>query len=416
MRSYIQSVIVAILLIGGDVSKADWLFTSQLGKQSLYDVSGSFNGVFSTLPPETNRSLIGPDGKIYVSNPSLNQVVVFDQTGSTQRVFASLSVPIGLAMDDSRRLYVSSNGNSIVRYFLDGRVDSSFQVTGVCGAHDVVFHKGTIYVSSQCGKIFAYSTEGALLQVLTPGLQNLVGLAIDENDILYFTSFDEFPLGTGAVGRINSDGSGGSVIVTGLFRPHGINIGPDGKLYVVQLYKNNVLRFNLDGSDGEVFISDISNPLGITYVTPSSSFATFTPRAEFTLGPKANDDSYWVRGWLKLADTSNGINPLTEAIMIKVGPFTHTLPAGSFTREGDSYVFKGPVGASVLDLRITGSSTPGGYSFKSCLKKADLEATTLKPDVQLTIGDDSGQATLDVGYAKFGKGSNGKNWVFPPAQ
>ena len=144
--------------------------------------------------------------------------------------------------------------------------------------------------------------------------------------------------------------------------------------------------------------------------------AQFTPRAQFNLGPKANDDSYWVRGWLKLADTSNGINPLTEAVTIKVGPFSHTLPAGSFTREGDSYVFKGPVGASVLDVRITGSSTPGGYSFKSCLKKADLEATTLKPDVQLTIGDDSGQATLDVGYAKFGKGSNGKNWVFPLAQ
>lgn len=146
------------------------------------------------------------------------------------------------------------------------------------------------------------------------------------------------------------------------------------------------------------------------------SFSTFTPRAEFTLGPKTNDDSYWVRGWLKLADTSNGIDPLAEAVTIKVGPFSHTLPAGSFSREVDSYVFKGSVGSSVLDVRITGSSTPGGYSFRSCLKKADLEATTLKPDVQLTIGDDQGQATLDVGYAKFGKGKDGQKWVFPPAK
>ena len=148
----------------------------------------------------------------------------------------------------------------------------------------------------------------------------------------------------------------------------------------------------------------------------AGAFAEFTPRAEFTLGPKANDDSYWVRGWLKLADTSNGINPLTEAVTIKVGPFSHTLPAGSFVQHGSAFTFKGPVGPSTLDVRITPSSYPGGYSFKSCLKNGSLGATTMEPEVQLTIGDDQGQATLDVGYAKFGKGSNGENWVFPPAQ
>jgi hypothetical protein len=171
--------------------------------------------------------------------------------------------------------------------------------------------------------------------------------------------------------------------------------------------------FNRALSDTE--IKAIYNA-GSTGKCKPGAFAAFTPRAEFWLGPKANDDSYWVRGWLKLANTSNGIDPLTEAITIKVGPFSHTLPAGSFAREGDSYVFKGPVGSSVLDVRITASSTPGGYSFKSCLKKADLESTTLKPDVQLTIGDDSGQATLDVGYAKFGKGAAGQEWVHSPSE
>jgi hypothetical protein len=145
-------------------------------------------------------------------------------------------------------------------------------------------------------------------------------------------------------------------------------------------------------------------------------FAIFTPRAEFTLGPKANDDSYWVRGWIKLANTSNGINPLTESVTIKVGPFSHTLPPGSFVQDGSAYSFKGPVGPSTLDVRITPSSTPGSYSFKSCLKNGSLGATTMEPQVQLTIGDDQGQATLDVGYAKFGKGADGQKWVFPPAK
>jgi len=146
------------------------------------------------------------------------------------------------------------------------------------------------------------------------------------------------------------------------------------------------------------------------------AFATFLPRAEFTLGPKPNDDSYWVRGWLKLADTSNGIDPLTETVTIKVGPFSHTLPTGSFKQEGSSYLFKGPVGSSMLDIRITPSTKPGGYSFKSCLKNGSLGTTTMEPQVELTIGDDHGEATLDIGYAKFGKGLDGQKWVFPPAQ
>lgn len=154
----------------------------------------------------------------------------------------------------------------------------------------------------------------------------------------------------------------------------------------------------------------------IQHYAVAGPFAAFSPRAELKFGPKANDDSYWVRGWLKLAESSNGIDPLTEAVTIKVGPFSHTLPAGSFVQEGAAYSFKGPVGPSALDVRITPSSNPGRYSFKSCLKNGDLNGMVMPPKASLTVGDDSGEATLDVGYAKFGKGADGQKWVFPPAK
>jgi hypothetical protein len=70
----------------------------------------------------------------------------------------------------------------------------------------------------------------------------------------------------------------------------------------------------------------------------------------------------------------------------------------------------------LLDMRLTLSTKPGGYSFKSCLKNGSLGTTTMEPQVDLTIGDDHGEATLDIGYAKFGKGSDGQKWVFPPAK
>jgi len=416
MKALFMVIAASLSLVNVEAARADWLFTSQLGKQVLYDDAGKPKGIFSTLPPETNRSVQSRDGTIYVSNPSENQIVAFNADGTAPRVFASVETPIGLAIDVDKRLYVTSNGNSILRYFLDGRHDPSFSVYGICGAHDIVAHKGLLYVSSQCGKIFTYSEDGILLNEFTPGLQNLVGLAIDDSGIMYFTSYDEYPIGTGAVGRMNTDGTGFSVIASGLFRPHGIKIGPDGKLYVVQLYKDNVLRFNLDGSAAEVFIAHIDNPLGISYLTPPASSSTITARAEFRVGPKIHDDSYWVQGFLKLDDTSDGIDPITEAVTIHVGAFSHTLPAGSFVRDGAAYTFKGSVGPSMLDVRITPSSTPGGYSFKSCLKNGSLGATTMGPQVQLTIGNDSGKATLDVGYAKFGKAKEGQNGAFPPGK
>jgi hypothetical protein len=201
-----------------------------------------------------------------------------------------------------------------------------------------------------------------------------------------------------ASGRWNTLGTA----LTNRFR---LGTGPDAEA-ADKFISDNIVVWDYAKTDFSDRFNE--NPIG-------KSFSNFGPRAELRLGPKANDDSYWVRGWLKLASTSNGINPLTEAVTVKVGPFSHTVPPGSFVQDGASYLFKGPVGPSTLDVSITGSSTPGGYSFKSCLKKGSLGATTMEPQVQLTIGDDQGQAKLDVGYAKFGKGADGQKWVFPPA-
>ena len=217
--------------------------------------------------------------------------------------------------------------------------------------------------------------------------------------------------------------------------------GFDGDLFVARDYSGDLLRITPNGKssvfasgfDGfeaggvtglkfnmektMLFVTD--DVAGTIYKIGESSslirFDAFRPRIEFTLGPRSSDDSYKARGWFKLADASNGIDPLNEPVSIEYGSFSHTIPAGSFVQDGASYFYKGPVGAASLDVRITPKPTPGYYWLNSCLRHADLSATTLKPEVQLTIGDDSGKATLDVGYAKFGKGAAGQKWVFPPA-
>lgn len=147
------------------------------------------------------------------------------------------------------------------------------------------------------------------------------------------------------------------------------------------------------------------NPVG-------QEFATFNARTELTLGRKPNDDSYRLSGFLSLAPGSDGIDPLTEAVTLKVGSFAATLPAGAFVLDGDTYKYNGSVGRSYLIVRVSPLTEPSAYSFRSILVHGDLAATTMKPQVQLAIGDDRGGVTLDLAKARFGKGRFGEEWVF----
>jgi hypothetical protein len=141
-------------------------------------------------------------------------------------------------------------------------------------------------------------------------------------------------------------------------------------------------------------------------------FATFDARAELTLGRKANDDAYRMDGFMTLAPSSNGIDPLNEPVTLRLGSFSATLPAGSFEPYGTAFVYNGPAGSARLSIQITPLRHFGAYSFRSTLANGDLAATTLQPQVQLTIGDDQGQATLDLAQARFSKGKFGWDWVF----
>jgi hypothetical protein len=98
---------------------------------------------------------------------------------------------------------------------------------------------------------------------------------------------------------------------------------------------------------------------------------------------------------LHLGGASDGINPLTDPVTLKIGSLSLTIPAGSFHlqhRRSDVYVFSGGVGGFTVNakfentdfydwtFRVNGSS-PNGLSITN-----PVTAT-------LSIGDDSGTRT-----------------------
>jgi hypothetical protein len=201
--------------------------------------------------------------------------------------------------------------------------------------------------------------------------------------------------------------------------------------YEINLSLGDTISFGVGwGSNGNSDCDNTGFDGKITFV--SESFAAFNPGAQLKVGPKTNDDSFELTGYLRLAETSNGIDPPKETVTVKFGSFSHTIPAGSFQQGRDgSFHFKGTIDKAKLDVTLwpltnksakaetiqpNWSQTGTSYWLRALVSCSDLAATTMQPQARLTIGNDQGQATLDVGYAKFGKGKDGQKWVFPEGE
>ena len=108
----------------------------------------------------------------------------------------------------------------------------------------------------------------------------------------------------------------------------------------------------------------------------SSFKPSFTLLADFTLG-----------------STSNGINPLFEAVTLRVGSFTTTIPPGSFTMTAPgTYAFIGVIDSVSLNVLI---KLKAGKEYTSqATANVNLVKTKSPVPVTLTIGNDTGTTTV----------------------
>jgi hypothetical protein len=137
------------------------------------------------------------------------------------------------------------------------------------------------------------------------------------------------------------------------------------------------------------------SPFALAIFTPEpppsgTPFASFDVRAQIDLEPQANDDRFAIESLLTLGSTSNGINPLAEAVSIQLGTGRWTIPAGSFRRNAlGGFTFTGLVGTTRLGVavqRLYGRT----YAFVAAGDRSDLTGTTNPVTVRVEIGDDAG--------------------------
>ncbi len=135
-----------------------------------------------------------------------------------------------------------------------------------------------------------------------------------------------------------------------------------------------------------------------TRFASSVPFARFRPSTNIDLRPVQGKDWFDTFASFTLGADSNGIAPLKEPVTIQIGTFSTTIPARSFKLINGDFVFNGRIDGVKLYARIH-QIKGRNYEFWTYANCATLTGTKNPVRVGLTIGDDSGSATVT---AKFG--------------
>ena len=126
-------------------------------------------------------------------------------------------------------------------------------------------------------------------------------------------------------------------------------------------------------------------------------FASFSAKTEAELGSDIAENELEAKGNFTLGQESNWIDPLTENVIIKIGSFETTIPAGSFKwfeypkkPEKSEWKFEGTIDGVPIEMKIkpTGSSD---YEFKFEAEGLGLCWLTSPVEVNVSIGDDFGE-------------------------
>jgi len=146
---------------------------------------------------------------------------------------------------------------------------------------------------------------------------------------------------------------------------------------------------------GDLFLDH--QGIALSYFTAqiqSIPFASFNAKG-VAAGAKPHS-SFALSGSLTLGTASTGFNPATDAFSLQFGPYSVSLPAGSFkTKAGGVLEFAGALSGVILDVRLIPAGT-GTYRFTVAAARVDLTGLANPASVQLNLGDNVGTANVTV--------------------
>jgi len=172
--------------------------------------------------------------------------------------------------------------------------------------------------------------------------------------------------------------------------PVGVAVTSDGSRVYVTNYDSNHVSVIATATNTVVGapIAVGHGPFALSIQPATSVFSAFTAR----LTVSSFQPKFTLASNFSLGTTSNGINPASEAVTLKIGTFAVTIPPGSFTLAvPGTYSFLGVISGLTVNAKIT--HTRGkSYTFDATAN-ANLLKTKNPATVTLTIGNDTGTTT-----------------------
>ncbi|MFH0946074.1 MAG: NHL repeat-containing protein [Planctomycetota bacterium] len=254
------------------VFRANRLFVGagNLGQVELFD-SGACVG--TSLSGDLDYPwfmAFGPDGCLYVSELSDNEVSKIDATGTVVQSFGSsfLTAPAGLAFGPNGRLYVLSGTDAKVVIFdtagtRTGEFSVAADMTDPTGI--VIGPDGHLLITDWVDNVIdEYDPSGSHLRAFGTGLGFPAGLALGPAGRIYVVNqFTQTVVVLDSLGakvdeiNLNSPGSA----------PLDCQFGPDGNLWVSCQGTNELMAFDLAGNlvDGIPAATGLDHPTGLAF-------------------------------------------------------------------------------------------------------------------------------------------------------
>ena len=291
MRTFSLAAAAALLLLSGPLAHAQAVFTS--------DVEGPLD-VFQLQ-----------DGRVLVTQLSLDEIIAFNADGSSRAVFATIGGSIeAIQLSDGRVLVVTgtttASGTGIVSLAADGTNQTAF-ASGLRNVQDIV--------QLADGRVLAVQQGGSLV-------------------------------------AFNSDGTGQAELATGLDFPYAAAQLADGRVLVTEEVTGNIVAFSADFSTRTAFGTATSGARGIEQISDgrilvadSSSVLVFRP--DGTTGGTFGTAATAPDGFGELADGRILVSDFSENRILAFDPMTTAGETAEDRLAGLSMPYPNPSAAKV---------------------------------------------------------------------